>query len=133
MPVKVKQDCCGRSEEHRLKPEQIDRGPNHEYIVCFEGYTFVIAADKALPSHDSCSHIFFPNAWVTDADGNQARRSKAAESPLFPHAARLLTTHGLRREAQLINAGLPSSPEAQRVKLSRHHSPRAICAPTASK
>src|SRR5579864_6793113 len=65
VPVKIKQDCCGRSEEHRLKPEQINRGPNREYIVSFEGYTFVIAADKALPSHDSCSHIFFPNAWVT--------------------------------------------------------------------
>lgn len=83
VPVKIKQDWCGRSEEHRLKPEQINRGPNHEYIVSFEGYTFVIAADKALPSHNSCSHIFFPNAWVTDADGNQARAPKPPKVHCF--------------------------------------------------
>ena len=46
-------DCCGKADEHQLKPEQITRGPNDEYIVSFEGYTFVIPADKALPSNVS--------------------------------------------------------------------------------
>ena len=69
---RIKLDCCGEAEEHQLKPEQISRGPNDEYIVSFEGYTFVIPADKALPSNDPCSHIFFPNMWVTDG-GNQVR------------------------------------------------------------
>jgi hypothetical protein len=69
---RIKVDCCGEAEEHQLKPEQIRRGPNDEYIVSFESYTFVIPADKALPSNDPCSHIFFPNMWVTDG-GNQLR------------------------------------------------------------
>jgi hypothetical protein len=70
---RIKLDCCGEAEEHQLKPEQISRGPNDEYIVSFEGYTFVIPADKALPSNDPCSHIFFPNMWVATDDGNQMR------------------------------------------------------------
>jgi hypothetical protein len=70
---RIKVDCCGEAEEHQLKPEQISRGPNDEYIVSFEGYTFVIPADKALPSNDPCSHIFFPNMWVVTDNGNQVR------------------------------------------------------------
>jgi hypothetical protein len=72
VPVAIKLDCCGQADEHRLKPEQITRGPNDEYIVSFERYTFVIPADKALPSNDHCSHIFFENVW-TIAGGNQMR------------------------------------------------------------
>ena len=67
VPVAIKLDCCGRADEHRLKPEQISRGPNDEYIVSFEGYLFVIPADKALPSNDHCSHIFFSNVWVNNS------------------------------------------------------------------
>jgi hypothetical protein len=33
----------------------------------------VIPADKALPSNDPCSHIFFANMWVVTDDGNQVR------------------------------------------------------------
>jgi hypothetical protein len=72
LPVRIKLDCCGKADEHQLKPEQISRGPSDEYIVRFEGYTFVIAADKALPSNDPCSHIFFENVWVI-VGGNHAR------------------------------------------------------------
>jgi hypothetical protein len=46
-----------QADEHLLNPEQISRGLNDEYIVSLEGYTFVIPADKALPSNDPCSHI----------------------------------------------------------------------------
>ena len=73
VPERIKSDCCGEEEEHQLTPDQISRGPNDEYIVNFEGYTFVIPADKALPSKDPCSHIFFPNMWVETDDGNQVR------------------------------------------------------------
>jgi hypothetical protein len=59
----IKLDCWGEADEHRLKPEQISRGPNDEYIVSFEVYTFV-TADKALLSNDHCSHIFFENVWT---------------------------------------------------------------------
>jgi hypothetical protein len=69
VPVAIKLDCCGKADEHRLKPEQIRRGPNGEYIVSFEDYTFVIPADKALPSNDNCSHIFFESVWAI-AGGN---------------------------------------------------------------
>ena len=63
LPRAIKLDCCGEADEHQLKPEQISRGPNHEYS--FEDYTFVIPADKALPSNDHCSHIFFfENVWM---------------------------------------------------------------------
>ena len=72
VPGKIKLDCCGEADEHQLKPEQIGRGPNDEYIVSFERYTFVIPAGKALPSNNHCSHIFFENVWVT-AGGKQAR------------------------------------------------------------
>ena len=74
VPVAIKLDCCGKADEHRLKPEQITRGSNDEYIVSFENYTFVIPANKALPSNDHCSHIFFENVWAT-AGGNQVRVS----------------------------------------------------------
>jgi hypothetical protein len=72
VPRAIKLDCCGEAEEHQLKPEQIRRGANGEYIVSFEDYTFVIPADKALPSNDPCSHIFFENVWAI-AGGNVMR------------------------------------------------------------
>jgi hypothetical protein len=53
-----------KADEHQLKPEQNRRGPNDEYIVNFQGYTFVIPADKAPPSNDHCSRIFFENVWL---------------------------------------------------------------------
>jgi hypothetical protein len=83
VPVRIKLDCCGAAEEHQLKPEQINRGPNDEYIVSFEGYTFVIPAEEAVPSNDPCSHIFFPNMWVTDDGGNQARDPKPPKVRCF--------------------------------------------------
>jgi hypothetical protein len=66
VPGNIKVDCCNDADEHQLRPEQISRGANDEYIVSFERYMFVIPADKALPSNDPCSHIFFPNMWVND-------------------------------------------------------------------
>jgi hypothetical protein len=72
VPRAIKLDCCGEADEHQLKPEQISRGPNDEYIVSFEGYTFVIPMDRALPSNDHCSHIFFENVWAI-AGGNVMR------------------------------------------------------------
>ena len=72
VPGRIKLDCCGEADEHRLKPEQISRGPNNEYIVSFVSYTFVIPSDKALPSNDPCSHIFFENVWAI-AGGNVMR------------------------------------------------------------
>jgi hypothetical protein len=47
VPGRIKLDCCGEADEHLLKPGQISRGLNDEYIVRFKGYTFVIPADKA--------------------------------------------------------------------------------------
>jgi hypothetical protein len=73
VPARIKLDCCGEAEEHQLAPEQIKRGANDEYIVVFEGYTFVIPMNEVLPSNDPCSHIFFPNMWVNDDGGNQVR------------------------------------------------------------
>ena len=80
---RIKLDCCGEAEEHQLKPEQISRGANNEYVVSFEGYTFVIPADKALPSNDPCSHIFFPNMWVNDDSGAQVRDPKTPNFRCF--------------------------------------------------
>ena len=88
VPANIKTDCCGDLEEHLLKPEQVTRGPNDEYIVSFEGYTFVIPADKVLPSSDSCSHIFFPNMWAMTTDGDVVR------SPGTPHVRCFLTPLG---------------------------------------
>jgi hypothetical protein len=65
VPGRIKLDCCAETHEHQLKPEQIRRGPDDEYIVSFEDCTFVISVDKALPSNDHCSHIFF-NTWSID-------------------------------------------------------------------
>ena len=82
VPGGIKLDCCGKADEHQLRPEQISRGPNDEYIVSFEGYTFVIPADKALPSSDPCSHIFFENVWVT-AGGKSMRFPKPPDVYCF--------------------------------------------------
>jgi hypothetical protein len=71
-PESIKLDCYGKADERQPKPEQIARGAKDEYIVSFGGYTFVIPADKALPSNDPCSHIFFENVWVIDG-GNHVR------------------------------------------------------------
>jgi hypothetical protein len=46
---------------------------------------FVTPADKALPSNDPCSHIFFPNMWVVTDDGNQVR------DPTMPNISCFLT------------------------------------------
>ena len=73
----------GGEEKHQLKPEQISRGANNEYIVSFEDYTFVIPADKALPSTDPCSHIFFPNMWVNDDYDGQVRDPKTPNVRCF--------------------------------------------------
>ena len=82
VPDGIKLDCCGKADEHRLKPEQISRGRNDEYVVSFEGYTFVIPADKALPSSDPCSHIFFENVWAI-VGGNHVRFPKTPEVYCF--------------------------------------------------
>jgi hypothetical protein len=82
VPVRIKLDCCGEAEHHLLKPEHISRGPNNEYIVSFEGYTFVIQADEVLPSNDPCSHIFFENVWAI-AGGNQIRFPKTPDVHCF--------------------------------------------------
>ena len=66
VPLAVKLDCCSKADEHQLSPGQISRGPNDEYIVSFENYVFVIPVNKALPSSDHCSHIFFPNVWINN-------------------------------------------------------------------
>jgi hypothetical protein len=58
VPGEIKLDCCGKADEHRLKPEQASRGGNDEYIIRFEGYTFVIPAGKTPPSSDLCNHNF---------------------------------------------------------------------------
>jgi len=79
VPAAIKLDCCSKADEHRLEPEQVTRGPNDEYIVAFEGYLFVIPANKALPSNDRCSHIFFPNVWVN----NLGRDPKAPDVYCF--------------------------------------------------
>jgi hypothetical protein len=73
VPERIKSDCCDEADEHQLVADQISRGPNSEYIVSIEGYRFIIPAENARPSHDSRSHIFFPNMWVVSDDGNQVR------------------------------------------------------------
>jgi hypothetical protein len=35
VPGRIKLDCCGEADEYQLKPEQIRRSPNDEYIVSF--------------------------------------------------------------------------------------------------
>jgi hypothetical protein len=65
VPDGIKLDCCGKADEHQLKPEQIKRGPNNEYIISFERWTFVVPADQSQPSADACSHIFFADPWIT--------------------------------------------------------------------
>jgi hypothetical protein len=82
VPMRIKSDCCGEAEHHLLKPEAISRGPNNEYIVSFERYTFLIPADKALPSNDPCSHIFFENVWAYEGD-NQVRDPRPPDIRCF--------------------------------------------------
>jgi hypothetical protein len=50
----------------------------------FEGYTFVIPAEKALPSNESCSHIFFENVRAI-AGGNVMRFPRTPGVYCFPH------------------------------------------------
>ena len=82
VPGEIKLDCCGKADEHRLNPQQVSRGRNDEYLIIFEGYTFVIPADKALPSSDPCSHIFFENVWAI-VGGNHLRFPKTPEVYCF--------------------------------------------------
>ena len=69
VPAVIKLNCCGSADEHQLKPEQISRGPKGEYIVSFEDHRFVIPADKALPSNDPCSHIYFEDGDLWEVPG----------------------------------------------------------------
>jgi hypothetical protein len=69
VPAMIKLNCCGSADEHQLKPEQISRAPNGEYIVSVEDHRFVIPADKALPSNDHCSHIYFEDGDLWEVPG----------------------------------------------------------------
>ena len=62
VPRFIKSFCCGKADGHRLDPDQITRGVNGEYIVAEGGYVFIVFANEALPSADSCSYIFYENA-----------------------------------------------------------------------
>jgi hypothetical protein len=62
VPKEIKVYCCGKSDEHRLIPDEITRGSRGEYIVITGGYVFAIPASQALPSADSCSYIFYENS-----------------------------------------------------------------------
>jgi hypothetical protein len=50
VPGAIKLNCCGKADEHQLKPEQISRGPDGEYIVSVENYTFVIQQARRCPA-----------------------------------------------------------------------------------
>jgi hypothetical protein len=74
-PKWVKIDCCGKADRHLLTPDQITRGMNGEYIIAADGYVFVVFANEAQPSGDSCSYIFYesrqtashhPHYWTED-------------------------------------------------------------------
>lgn len=74
VPAWIKSSCCGPNDVHLLDPSQITRDAADDYVVNDGGHVFRIKADKALPSQDGYSWIFY-NAnqanCQTEQDGMQ--------------------------------------------------------------
>jgi len=59
VPAWVKQACCGASDAHHLRPDQVRRISDEYYEV--EGYFRPVPARAALPSEDGQYWIFYRN------------------------------------------------------------------------
>jgi hypothetical protein len=82
VPEWIKSDCCNEADERLLKPEQISRGPNGEYIVSNEDYRFVRTKRCLAPMRAAISS-FRICGWRTMTAlrcATQARRRSAVSS-----------------------------------------------------
>jgi hypothetical protein len=57
VPSWVKVVCCGRTDAHHLRPDQVRRTAAGDYVV--DIYPWPIAAQLALPSQDGDYWLFF--------------------------------------------------------------------------
>jgi hypothetical protein len=57
VPSWVKVVCCGRTDAHHLRPEEVRRTAAGDYVV--DIYPWPIAAQLALPSQDGDCWLFF--------------------------------------------------------------------------
>lgn len=65
VPTWVKRQCCGVSDAHHLRPEQIHVVPGG---YRFDGYDSIVAEQRILPSPDGAAWIFYR----TYPDGSQS-------------------------------------------------------------
>jgi hypothetical protein len=85
VPGGIKWDCCGKADEHRLKPEQISRGRNEEYVVSFEEYVRNSSGQGAAPQRSL--QLYLLRERVGDRRRQSRALSKDAGGLLLPHAA----------------------------------------------
>jgi hypothetical protein len=57
VPSWVKVACCGRTDAHHLRPDEVRRNAAGDYVV--DIYPWPIAAQLALPSQDGDYWLFF--------------------------------------------------------------------------
>ena len=57
VPSWVKVVCCGRTDAHHLRPDEVRRTAAGDYVV--DIYPWPIAAQLALPSQDGDYWLFF--------------------------------------------------------------------------
>ena len=58
IPDWIKASCCGPSDVHRLRPDQVRQTDDGKYWIV-EGYHEPVPAARAEPSHDSDYWIFY--------------------------------------------------------------------------
>jgi len=57
VPAWIKRACCGPSDAHHLRPDQVHRVSDEYYTV--DGYYYQIPISDALPSEDGEYWIFY--------------------------------------------------------------------------
>ncbi len=67
VPSWIKAACCGPDDAHHLRPDQVHRVSDDDYMV--DGYRYRIAARDALPSQDGDYWIFYRD----DGAGRQSQ------------------------------------------------------------
>jgi hypothetical protein len=59
VPARVKTECCGPTDAHHLRPDQVRRNAAGDYVV--DIHPDPIPAHRALPSQDGDYWLFFYN------------------------------------------------------------------------
>jgi len=82
IPPWIKSSCCGPQDAHRLRPDQVHRDEQGNWLV--DGYASPIPDKQALPSQDGDYWAFWRDVYVCSSVGVCTQpKTAASQSPVY--------------------------------------------------